>query len=188
MPPTRRWAIRVAERLNSRSASELALSALLWVLTRRFNKRAHDLHVLLRHRLLPQPDGFSTPTAWRAQTSRPSGAATRFLYRHRLEIEALQPVVHVRGAFDLAASRHRVRSRLDRPSRRCPGGGSPAPIPACPAPSNRCTALPRSPRSPATSRAQCPAIASDGNDPAARSDSCQAERPVSRTRRGSTVD
>ena len=38
---------------------------------------------------------------------------TAFPYRHRLEIEALQPVVHVRAAFDLAASRPRVRSRLD---------------------------------------------------------------------------
>src|SRR4051812_17625790 len=42
-------------------------------------------------------------------------SGSRFLYRHQLKLEALQPVVHVPTAFDVTASRARVRSGLDRP-------------------------------------------------------------------------
>src|SRR3954467_472161 len=41
-------------------------------------------------------------------------SGSRFLYRHQLKLEALQPVVHVPTTFDVAASRARVRSGLDR--------------------------------------------------------------------------
>src|SRR3954454_2732229 len=41
-------------------------------------------------------------------------SGSRFLYRHQLKLEALQPVVHVPTAFDVAASRAGVRSGLDR--------------------------------------------------------------------------
>src|SRR5215212_11142675 len=41
-------------------------------------------------------------------------SGSRFLYRHQLKLEALQPVVHVPTAFDGTASRARVRSGRDR--------------------------------------------------------------------------
>ena len=84
-------------------------------------------------------------------TSRPLRCGPRLLYRHRLEVEALEPVVHVRAAFGMPASASRSPGPTRSPSRRCPGGGSPALVPACPDPSTRCTALPRPRRSPATS-------------------------------------